>query len=165
MAFSFQNRVYPNFNSGPIFSGQTNRLCCLEAAPDIASLNLTPDMSRVHFRERRAPLPHPRPAEDFDGCIPFTYATVRAFAARMQEKNIRPEMEVYHPGAHWVIRDLIEAGLVKPPYLIQTVMGYQTASWQRRKQFWICCVICRLTQSGFALELAHISCHSQHLRH
>jgi type IV secretory pathway VirD2 relaxase len=24
MAFSFQNRVYTNFNSGPIFSGQTN---------------------------------------------------------------------------------------------------------------------------------------------
>jgi 3-keto-5-aminohexanoate cleavage enzyme len=121
--------IINNTTGGDLDMSMDDRLCCLEAAPDIASLNLTPDMSRVHFRERLAPLPHPRAAEDFDGCIPFTYATIRAFAQRMQEKGIAPEMEVYHPGAHWVIRDLIDAGLIKPPYLIQTVMGYQTSSW------------------------------------
>jgi 3-keto-5-aminohexanoate cleavage enzyme len=29
----------------------------------------------------------------------------------------------------WVIRDLIEQGLITPPYWIQTVMGYQTSSF------------------------------------
>lgn len=105
------------------------RLACLEANPDIASLNLTPDMSRVTFRARSAPLPHPRPESHFDGCIPFTYRQIQDFASAMQARGIKPELELYHPGGHWVIRDLIAAGLLKPPYLIQTVMGYQTASW------------------------------------
>ncbi|MFN7175655.1 MAG: 3-keto-5-aminohexanoate cleavage protein [Thermaurantiacus sp.] len=105
------------------------RLAALDAGPDIASLNLTPDMSRVHFRAREAPLPHPTPARDFDGCIPFSYATLHAFAGAMQQRGIRPELELYHPGGHWAIRDLIAHGLVAPPYWVQTVMGYQTASY------------------------------------
>lgn len=114
---------------GDLDMSMDDRLLGLEARPEMASLNLTPDMSRVHFRERPAPLPHPRAASDFDGCIPFSYATIRAFAARMQALGIKPELEVYHPGAHWVIRDLIDAGLLTPPYLVQTVMGYQTSSY------------------------------------
>jgi 3-keto-5-aminohexanoate cleavage enzyme len=38
-------------------------------------------------------------------------------------------METYHSGGAWVMRDLIERKLVEPPYLIQTVMGAQTASY------------------------------------
>ena len=47
----------------------------------------------------------------------------------MKKRGIKPELETYHPGGAWVIRDLIEQGLVEKPYWIQTVMGYQTSSY------------------------------------
>ena len=105
------------------------RLSSLEANPDLASLNLAPDMSMFHLKERRAPLLYPRPAMDIDECVPYTYGQIRHFASEMKQRNIKPELEIYHPGCAWVIRDLIENDLLKKPYWVQTVMGYQTGSF------------------------------------
>jgi 3-keto-5-aminohexanoate cleavage enzyme len=105
------------------------RASSLQAGPEVASLNLAPDMSRFRLRERRAPLPNPRPAMEVDECVPFTYGQIHQFAAMMKERGIKPEMEIYHPGCAWVVQYLIENGLVQKPYWIQTVMGYQTGSY------------------------------------
>jgi 3-keto-5-aminohexanoate cleavage enzyme len=105
------------------------RLQCLDAGPEVASLNLTPDMSKFRLKPRPAPLPDPHPEIVYDDCIPFSYGLVSRFAAEMKRRGVKPEMETYHTGGAWVIRDLIHHGLVEKPYWIQTVMGYQTASW------------------------------------
>ncbi|MGD1215405.1 MAG: 3-keto-5-aminohexanoate cleavage protein [Terriglobales bacterium] len=105
------------------------RLSCLNANPEIASLNLAPDMSKFHFKERKAPLPHPRPAFDYDDCLPFAYKQINCWAAEMKKRGIKPELEVYHSGCVWVVRDLISQGLLEKPYWVQTVMGYQTSSF------------------------------------
>ncbi len=105
------------------------RASSIEAGPEVASLNLAPDMSRFHLKERKAPLPNPRPAMDIDECISFTYGQIHQFAELMRKNNVKPELEMYHPGCAWVVRDLIDNGLVQKPYWIQTVMGYQTASY------------------------------------
>jgi 3-keto-5-aminohexanoate cleavage enzyme len=47
----------------------------------------------------------------------------------MKDRKIKPELETYHTGGAWVIRNLIERDLIEPPYLVQTVMGAQTASY------------------------------------
>ena len=104
------------------------RLKCLDARPEVASLNLTPDMSRFKIRERSAPLPDPRPEMIYDECLPFSYGQIKQFAEEMKKRAIKPELETYHPGGGWVIRFLIEEGLIEKPYWIQTVMGYQTSS-------------------------------------
>ncbi len=104
------------------------RLQCLDARPEVASLNLTPDMSRFKLRERLAPLPDPRPEVVYDECLPFSYKLIKRFATEMKERGIKPELETYHTGGGWVIRFLIEEGLIEKPYWIQTVMGYQTSS-------------------------------------
>ncbi len=104
------------------------RLACLDARPEVASLNLTPDMSKFRIRERLHPLPDPRAEVLYDECIPFSYALVTRFAAAMKERGIKPELEMYHTGGVWVIEDLIRQGLIDTPYWVQTVMGYQTAS-------------------------------------
>jgi 3-keto-5-aminohexanoate cleavage enzyme len=101
----------------------------LDAKPEIASLNLTPDMSRFRLKERKAPLPNPRGPIDYDDCVPFSYRLVGDFARAMQTRGVKPELETYHTGGAWVIRDLIDQSLIKPPYYIQTVMGYQTSSF------------------------------------
>jgi 3-keto-5-aminohexanoate cleavage enzyme len=104
------------------------RLACLDAGPEVASLNLTPDMSKFRLRERLAPLPDPRAEVLYDECVPFSYALVTRFATAMKARGIKPEIETYHSGGVWVIEDLIRQGLIEKPYWVQTVMGYQTAS-------------------------------------
>ena len=105
------------------------RLSCLAAQPEVASLNLAPDMSKFHLKERSEPLRNPRPAMNIDECIPFTYGQITQFATEMKRRGIKPELEYYHPGCAWVVRDLIENDLLSKPYWIQTVMGYQTSSF------------------------------------
>ena len=104
------------------------RLQCLPARPEVASLNLTPDMSKFKISARKAPLPFPREEMLYDECLPFSYGLVSRFATEMKKYNVKPEMETYHSGGPWVMNDLIKQGLLAKPYWIQTVMGYQTSS-------------------------------------
>lgn len=121
--------VINNTTGGGPSSTMENRLACLDARPELASLNLTPDMSRFRLKERKPPLPHPRGPVEFDDCVPFTYRLVEEFARAMKSRGIKPELETYHTGGAWVVRDLMERGLIDSPLYIQTVMGYQTASF------------------------------------
>jgi len=121
--------VINNTTGGDLVMTMDERLSCLDAKPDVASLNLTPDMSRFIMKARHPPLPHPRPETEIDACLPFTYGIVERFAKEMQRRGIKPEVETYHSGGAWVIRDLVDRALLAPPYLIQTVMGTQTASY------------------------------------
>ena len=105
------------------------RLSCLEAGPEVASLNLSPDMSRFLIKERKAPLPDPRPAVMYDECIPFSYGQIKQFATEMKKRGVKPELETYHSGGPHVLQFLIEEKLIEKPYWVQTVMGYQTSSW------------------------------------
>jgi 3-keto-5-aminohexanoate cleavage enzyme len=114
--------------AGPGLS-MRERASSLAAGPEVASLNLAPDMSQFKLKERAAPLPFPRPALEIDECIPFTYGQIQEFAAEMKRRGIKPELELYHPGCAWVVRYLIEHGLLEKPYWVQTVMGYQTSSF------------------------------------
>jgi 3-keto-5-aminohexanoate cleavage enzyme len=106
-----------------------DRYAGLEARPEMASLNLGPDMSQFKLPARPDPLPHPHAEIVVDECIPFTYGVIEKLATLMLEKGIKPEMEIYQPGMFWASRHVIEKGLVEPPYLHQFVMGYQTSSY------------------------------------
>lgn len=129
------------------------RASSLAAGPELASLNLAPDMSKFKLKERHSPLLFPRPALEIDECTPYTYGQIHQFAAEMKQRGIKPELEVYHPGCAWVVDYLIENGLLEKPYWIQTVMGYQTGSFptvdnvlQLLKEFpaeslWLCSAI------------------------
>lgn len=121
--------VINNTTGGDLTMNMDERLSCLDALPDLASLNLTPDMSRFTMKARPQTMPNPRAETEIDACIPFTYGIIEKFASEMKVRGIKPEMETYHTGGAWVIRDLIDRRLVDPPYLIQTVMGAQTASY------------------------------------
>jgi 3-keto-5-aminohexanoate cleavage enzyme len=106
------------------------RLACLSAAPELASLNLGPDMSRFKLAARPADLPGGGREETvYDRCVPYTYGILRQLAEAMRDHDVKPELETYQPGSFWVVRDLIEAGLIAQPYLHQFVMGYQTSSF------------------------------------
>ncbi|WP_162538338.1 3-keto-5-aminohexanoate cleavage protein [Granulicella sp. WH15] len=129
------------------------RLSCLEAGPEVASLNLAPDMSKFRLKAREAPLSNPHPDLEIDECIPFTYGQIHQFAAEMKKHGVKPELEAYHSGCAYVVKYLIDNDLLAKPYWIQTVMGYQTGSFptvenvlQLLKEFpegalWLCSAI------------------------
>jgi 3-keto-5-aminohexanoate cleavage enzyme len=121
--------VINNTTGGGLDMTMDERLSCLDANPEIGSLNLTPDMSKFKLKERKAPLPNPHPPVEYDECLPFSYKLVTRFATDMKSRGIKPELETYHSGGAWVIRDLIQQELIQKPYWIQTVMGYQTSSF------------------------------------
>jgi 3-keto-5-aminohexanoate cleavage enzyme len=110
---------------GPGMSA-AERMMCLDAGPEVASLNMTPDMTRMTFKERKPPLPHPRPEIKMDESNQPSYAEVAAFARRMKERGVKAEFEMFQPGAYWVVQDIISQGLVEKPYLVQLVMGGMT---------------------------------------
>jgi 3-keto-5-aminohexanoate cleavage enzyme len=121
--------IINNTTGGGFDTTMEERLLCLDANPEVASLNLGADVSKFKMKERKAPLPHPHPAMDYDDCVPFTYKLIGAFAGAMKERGVKPELEVYHTGAQWMIQDLLARNLLEKPYWIQTVMGSQTASY------------------------------------
>jgi 3-keto-5-aminohexanoate cleavage enzyme len=108
---------------------EEDRLCCLKARPELASLNIAPDMSKFRLKERKSPLRNPRGVREYDYCHGVSFQQVTNFAREMKAHRVKPEIETYHPGGAWVIQHLIEQGLLDPPYWIQTVMGYQSSSY------------------------------------
>jgi 3-keto-5-aminohexanoate cleavage enzyme len=121
--------IINNTTGGSFGMTVEQRLACLDAKPEIATLNMGPDMYKTRLKERKSPLPHPRPAVAMEGIVPVTYEEIRSFAVGMQERGIKPEMEVYQPGQLWGFYELVEHNLLKPPYLIQFVTGYMTNPW------------------------------------
>jgi 3-keto-5-aminohexanoate cleavage enzyme len=121
--------IINNTTGGSFGMTVEQRLACLDAGPEVATLNMGPDMYKLKIRERKPPLPHPNPAQELNGLLPVTYTELRRFATTMKERNIKPEMEVYHPGQLWAVMDLIDHGLIEAPYLVQFVMGYGMSPW------------------------------------
>jgi len=121
--------IINNTTGGGLDMTMEERQACLDAGPEMASLNLTPDMSKFKLKARKPPLPHPHPEIEYDDCVPFSYGLVTQFATKMKERGVKPELETYHSGGAWVIQDLIKQDLIKKPYWIQTVMGYQTSNF------------------------------------
>jgi 3-keto-5-aminohexanoate cleavage enzyme len=121
--------IINNTTGGSVGMTVEERLACLNANPEIATINIGPDMYQGKLKARPEPLTHPRPEMLLDDCMPVTYSEVTSFAKAMKERGIKPELEVYHPGLYWPVWDLIDKKLIEKPYLIQHVMGYMTSSY------------------------------------
>jgi 3-keto-5-aminohexanoate cleavage enzyme len=121
--------VINNTTGGGMSTTMEDRLRCLEAAPEMASLNMGPEMTRFRIKPRPAPLPAPHEGVEHDGCTPFSYRIIGDLAEKMRQHGVKPEMETYHSGQFWATRDLIERGLIGPPFVHQFVMGYQTSAY------------------------------------
>ena len=104
------------------------KMACLEAGPEVATLNLAPEMFKFNFKARETPLKHPKPAEVANGLVHVTFDSIAMYAECMKNKGIKPEMEFYNPSNFYAMMDLIQRGLIEPVYLTQFVMGSQSAS-------------------------------------
>ena len=88
-----------------------DRVRCLDARPESASLNMGTLM---------------RQTGEFAG-QPFSNLTkdIEAWATKMRELNIKPEMECYSQSMYRDVSNLIKKGLINPPYYVNMVLGMQ----------------------------------------
>jgi 3-keto-5-aminohexanoate cleavage enzyme len=85
------------------------RVSCLDADPEMASLNMGTLMRQTG----------PNAGE------PFANLTkdIEAWAAKMQEMEIKPEMECYSQSMYRDVSNLISKGLIEKPYYVNFVLG------------------------------------------
>ena len=91
------------------------RIECLKAAPEMASLNMG-SLMRISGKYAGIPwsnMPH----------------EIESYVSRMRELGVKPEMEVYNLAMFREVNAVIEKGLVDKPYYVNLVMGmrYQGA--------------------------------------
>ena len=94
---------------------QEQRIECLEAEPELASLNMGTMM---------------RTSGQYKGVAWSNMPDeIEYYLQRMLDKGIKPEMEIYNLAMFREVNDLIKKGLVKPPFYINLVLGmrYQGA--------------------------------------
>ncbi len=91
------------------------RLACLDAAPEMASLNMG-SMLRTIGKTAGTTWANPR-------------HELERFAEEMAKRSIKPEMEIYHHGMLREMKNFIDKGLIQKPYYVNLVMGmaYQGA--------------------------------------
>ena len=94
---------------------QEQRIECLEAEPELASLNMG-SMMRISGQYAGVPwsnMPH----------------EIEMYVNRMKEKNVKPELEVYNFAMFRDVQNIIDKGLLEKPYYIDLVLGmrYQGA--------------------------------------
>ncbi len=91
------------------------RLACLDAKPEMASLNMG-SMLRTIGKTAGTTWANPRPE-------------LERFAQEMLSKGVKAEMEIYHHGMLREMKNFIDKGLLQKPYYVNFVMGmaYQGA--------------------------------------
>lgn len=99
IAVSCSGRTYPEFDKRADVLD-----LCSDAAPDMASLTL----SSLNFN-RIASVNSPE--------------TIKRLAARMAERGIKPELEIFDLGMINYARYLIRKELLKPPFYFNLIMG------------------------------------------
>jgi 3-keto-5-aminohexanoate cleavage enzyme len=99
---------------GPNLS-QVERIACLEATPEMASLNMG---SLMRISGKYAGMAWSNMPEEID-----------MYVTRMRELNVKPEMEIYNLAMLRDVERVIAKGLVEKPYYINCVLGmrYQGA--------------------------------------
>jgi 3-keto-5-aminohexanoate cleavage enzyme len=121
--------IVGNSTAGAPGMSREERTACLHAVckPDTASLNTGTMMIRSMMKARPAPLSGPHPEYLLDAVIPNTYGEVMAIAKAMLESGVRPEIEIFHPGQFWVLRELIQESCVRAPYIVELLFGVPTS--------------------------------------
>ncbi len=112
-----------------------NRLAPVLARPETCSLDMGPTCSRFTLKKRLAPLTGTREQDvEVDSVAPITFKETEKFAKFMLDHDVKPEMEIWSTGHLGLVQNLIDKKLVKPPYMIQAVMGYASGAYATPKE-------------------------------
>ncbi len=104
------------------------RLQSVYANPEMCSLNMGTMAQRVFFKARPPPLKGRDRDQQIETVFRNTYSDTERFAKEMLDHNVKPEMETFQDGNWYLIDNLIDKQLLKPPYWVSLVLGTQSAT-------------------------------------
>jgi len=118
-------------------AGVKEALAILDAEPELCSLNMGAYASRPGGKAKKNQKPSnegdkkpgekkPQRLDDNrpeEWIFPFTPSFIEAVAQKALEKNIKPELEIYHAGMFNDMQNLINQDLLKKPYWTQLVFA------------------------------------------
>lgn len=109
--------IINNTSGGGFNMTPEERLACIKAKPEVASLNVGPLFLKATLPARKPPLSGRDEPICLDDCIiPITVKEAETFAKVMMENNIKPEIEIYNTQHFNIVHALIRQGLLKKPY-------------------------------------------------
>lgn len=98
-------------------------LTSIYASPEMASIDISNYSPRGKLGKRKPPLT----GRDEDVVVEYAFSITPTEAENaiklMKEHDVKPEFEIFDLGDIWYLHQLIDAGLVEPPYLVQMVFG------------------------------------------
>lgn len=104
------------------------RLCSLDANPEVSDIDMGPFAIRLKLKKRQAPLSGRDTDQVIDGVADFTIGETEERARRMLQRGIRSEMALFHTG-HWsTVYNLIDRKLVTGPYIFNFLFGLQSGA-------------------------------------
>lgn len=121
--------IINNTTGGGVGMTAEQRVSSVSANPELASLNCGPVVFKATLKKREAPLTGRDKAMDVDYIMTVNFGETEFFAKTMKEHNVKPELEIYNSGQFWLANNLIDKGLIDPPYIFQYVMGMTSGSY------------------------------------
>ena len=115
--------IIDNTSGGGVGLTLEERLSSLDAGPEVSDIDMGPLAFALKLRRRLPPLTGRDQDEFTDDVIPITVGETELRARRMKERGILPTLAIFNSG-HWgMVYNLIDKGLVSPPYNFLFVLG------------------------------------------
>lgn len=105
-----------------------DRIEAIYAKPEMCSLNVGTLVQRGRYKAREPPLTGRDKDVFVESVFRNTYSDTERFAKEMLDNNVKPEMETFNDGNWYLIQNLIDKQLIKPPYWVCLVLGMQSAT-------------------------------------
>lgn len=120
--------IIDNTSGGGMGLGLEERLSSLDANPEVSDIDMGPFTVSLKLKKRMPPLSGRDADERLSGVFPVTVEETELRARRMQERGIRPIPALFNSG-HWsLVYNLIDKGLIEPPYTFVFVLGMMSSS-------------------------------------
>ena len=94
----------------------------------MCSLNVGTLAQRGRYKAREQPLTGRDKDVFVETVFRNTYSETERFAKEMLDNNVKAEMETFNDGNWFLIQNMIDKQLLKPPYWVCLVLGMQSAT-------------------------------------
>ncbi len=120
--------IIDNTSGGGMNLDLEERLSSLDANPEVSDIDMGPFTVSLRLKRRPPPLLGRDADERLSGVFPVTMEETEIRAQRMKERGIRPIPALFNSG-HWsLVYNLIDKGLIEPPYTFVFVLGMMSSS-------------------------------------
>lgn len=120
--------IIDNTSGGGMGLTLEERLSSLDANPEVSDIDMGPFAVALQLKKREAPLSGRDQDEILNDVLPVTVHETEERARRMKDKGIKAVPALFHPG-HWsMVHNLIDKGLIEPPYTFGMMLGMISSS-------------------------------------